>query len=208
MRYLLFISWICYCCSCAFPYPYLHKVQADPSCIEKFKPQFASTWYNIDVQIQSRHLSGLLVIKQMPDSSTRIVCTTQTGISLFDFGFLSKNEFKVYHIIDQMNRKFLIRVLQEDFDLILFRHKPGLKLYVYGDSTNHYFAFPANSGIDFYITDPTCAILNRIERSYNSNIIVVAHMTGSPGEIPELISIAHRDFRMNIELKKMEHVDR
>jgi len=207
MRYLLFTSWICLCSSCAFPYLNLQKVQADPSCIEKFKPRFGGTWYKTDVYIRGHHLSGLLVIKQMPDSSTRLVCTTQTGLSLFDFGFLPNNEFKVYHIIDQMNRKFLIKVFRQDFDLILFRHKSGNESYIYGDSSNHYFEFPSSEGLNIYITDPGCSNLIRMERSYNTNIIVEANMTGAAGEIPELITIVHKDFNMRIELNKMKHAD-
>jgi hypothetical protein len=77
----------------------------------------------------------------MPDSSTRILFSSETGLSYFDFGFLPDNEFKVYQITPAMNEKALIRTVRKDFELILFRNMDSSKYYSLTDSGLIYHAY-------------------------------------------------------------------
>src|ERR1700688_3790678 len=79
-------------------YSHMQKIQPNESCIQKFKPYFNHAVYETSVDIAGRHISGLLLVKYMPDSSTRIAFSNELGLSFFDFGFLRNNGFKVYQI--------------------------------------------------------------------------------------------------------------
>jgi hypothetical protein len=65
----------------------MQKIKSDESCIQKFKPDFRQVVYRTSADVVGKHLSGLLVFKFMPDSSTRVVFSNEMGFSLFDFGF-------------------------------------------------------------------------------------------------------------------------
>ena len=100
----------------------MQKIQSDNSCIEKFKPNFNRAIYKASVDVVGKYISGLLVIKKMPDSSTRIVFTNEFGFTFFDFGFEADSGFRGYQIAPAMNKKPLIITLRKDFELIMFRN--------------------------------------------------------------------------------------
>ncbi|HQY12763.1 MAG TPA: hypothetical protein PK133_11145, partial [Ferruginibacter sp.] len=77
------------------------------------------TLYSTTVDVSGNHLSGLLLVKKMPDSSTRMVFSSEMGLSFFDFEFSADGNFKVYSIIKKMNRKAVIKTLRHDFELVL-----------------------------------------------------------------------------------------
>ncbi|MBK7307905.1 MAG: hypothetical protein IPI88_13305 [Chitinophagaceae bacterium] len=54
--------------------------------LQKFKPAFTVALYNTTVDVMGNHFSGLLLIKKMPDSSTRMVFSNEMGL-----GFLILN---------------------------------------------------------------------------------------------------------------------
>src|SRR5687768_11367237 len=121
MRYLLLSSCLFVFAGCVSSYRQLQKVEGNASCVEKFRPKFTTALYTTRVNIIGNYLTGLLVIKNMPDSSIRVVFTSEMGLSLFDFEFRPDGRFKVYHIIDKMNRKAVIRTLRQDFELVLMQ---------------------------------------------------------------------------------------
>src|SRR6188768_3523231 len=97
MRYLLFSFFAVLVVGCASDYSYLKIVSTDSTCADKIKPTYLSTaWYTAAVDVYDTHISGLLLIKNMPDSSIRVVFTNEAGVTFFDFGFLADDKFKVF----------------------------------------------------------------------------------------------------------------
>src|SRR5450755_1393126 len=101
IRSLIFLNVVFLNLACS-QYRYMQKIKTDESCVLLFKPDFVRATYKISVDVVGKHISGLLVMKQMPDSSTRIVFTNEMGFSFFDFGFLPHDRFMVYQIVPQM----------------------------------------------------------------------------------------------------------
>jgi hypothetical protein len=140
----------------------------------------------------------------MPDSSTRILFTSEMGLSYFDFGFLPEDEFKVYQITPAMNKKALIKTLRKDFELLLFRHMDSSKYYSLSDSGLIYHAFTQSSGVNYYITDDHCLRLVKMQRASNKKPIMETFIYGSlPGISPDSIVIRHLNFNFTISLKKV-----
>src|SRR6267154_2957609 len=105
MRFLLLSSSILLL-SCASDYRTLKAVQVDLDCVTKIAPrQIHTSWYHAGVDVAGNHISGLLLIKNMPDSTTRVVFTNEAGVTFFDFGFSSDGRFVIHTIIKKLNRK-------------------------------------------------------------------------------------------------------
>ena len=204
MRYLLLSSCLFFFAGCASSYKQLQKIEGDVSCLEKFRPHFTTALYTAHVNIVGNHLSGLLVVKAMPDSSLRIVFTSEMGLSLFDFEFTGSGEFKVHHIIKRMDRKAVIKTLRQDFELILMRRISTKSATIYRNNDRIYYAFPQEKGSNYYITDPDCKELLGIEKASKRKPIVVAMMKNYVNGIPDTIGISHTTFQFTIGLKRIE----
>jgi hypothetical protein len=186
-------------------YSHMQKIHSDESCILKFKPEFNREMYKTSVDVIGNHISGLLFVKYMPDSSTRIVFSNELGFSFFDFGFLTDNGFAVYQIAPQLNRKGLIKTLRKDFELILFRNMDSTKYYALSDSNLIYHAYPQSRGVNYYITDDHCRRLVKMQRASNKKPVMEACMDrSSQGNSPDSISIRHLNFNFSITLKKIQ----
>jgi hypothetical protein len=202
MRFLRLISCLVLLSGCAGLYKNLPRAPVDGACLQKFSPVFESVLYNAYVDVTSRHLSGLLLIKKMPDNSTRLVFSGETGVTYFDFAFSDKGDFKVNRIIEQMNKKPVIKTLRKDFELVMLQH-PEKASYSLRDSAFSYIAFPQKKGVYYYITDTGCERLIRMERASRTKVVVVAVMQNPTHGSPDSISISHKNFHLDIGLKKI-----
>jgi hypothetical protein len=203
IRFFLFLSAASLIVSCN-QYRHMQKIQRSENCVLKFRPDFSRVIYKTSVDVVGNHLSGLLVFKIMPDSSTRVVFTSETGLGFFDFGFLPENGFVVYQIISKMDKKAVITTLRKDFDLIMFNNTSGQDAYDLTDSSLVYHAFPQKKGVNYYITDAECSQLIKLQRASNKKPIMEAIMNGlSPGNSPETILIRHLNFNFTISLQKL-----
>ena len=140
----------------------------------------------------------------MPDSSIRVVFTSEMGLSLFDFEFRPDGGFKVYHIIDKMNRKAVIRTLRQDFELVLMQQLNTQTAKVFRNNDRIYFAFPHEKGSMYYITDPECRELLSIEKASRRKPVVQVVMKDYVNGIPDTIGISHTNFQFTIGLKRVE----
>ncbi|HEY2648525.1 MAG TPA: hypothetical protein VGI38_05000 [Puia sp.] len=182
----------------------MKKTKGDVSCAVKFKPDFRLAEYKISVDVIGKHISGLLLIKYMTDSSTRIVFTNEMGLGFFDFGFSGDTGFTVYHIVPQMNKAALIKTLRKDFELILFKNMDESKSYSLIDSDTIYHAYPQTKGVNYYVTDDQCNRLVKMQRSSKKKPVMEAFFYDYlTGQSPDSIFIHHLNFNFSISLKKI-----
>jgi hypothetical protein len=204
MRYLLFISGMVVLTGCTSLYGKLQKTTTDNNCLQKFKPHFTSALYSANIDVVGKHLSGLLVIKKMPDSSTRIVFSSETGFTFFDFEFTGGGNFVVHNIIKQMNKKPVLKTLRKDFELVLMENISDKNSYTFRDGNFQYTAFPQTKGYYYYITDINCTALVKMQRASKSKVVVEAVMKNYVHEVPDSIGISHKKFNFEIGLKRIE----
>ncbi len=206
-RYLL-ISLLFLICGCSSSYKHLQKTAGDVHCLDKFRPDFSNALFYTQVNVIGKHLSGLLLIKTMPDSSTRIVFSSEAGFKFFDFGFAADGAFKVYYIIDEMNKKAIVTTLRKDFEIVMMHPYSMQDGYVKRDidSAYNYYTFPQEKGFNYYITDACCNNLIRLERASKRKSVVRIHMLDYKNGVPDSIGITHTNFNFNIGLKRLEKV--
>ena len=202
--YLILSSSLLFILSCSPAHQQMQSAAADVNLLQKFKPAFTVALYNTTVDVVGNHLSGLLLIKKMPDSSTRMVFSNEMGFSFFDFEFAADGSFKVYSIIKKLNKKSVIKTLQHDFELILMNNLDNSKAVVKTNEGLTYFIFPQSKGFNYYITNQSGDELVRLERASNKKTIVEAVMKNYINGIPDTIGISHKTFEFNIGLKRIE----
>ena len=178
-------------------------IQAETKCIEKFKPVFISELYEAKVDVIGKHISGLLLFKTMPDSSTRVVFTNEAGVKFFDFEF-SRKGFRVYQIIRQLNKKPVVKTLQKDFEMILMQWIGSEKPMVYKNGTELRYVFSHDKERDCVITNADCSTLQRLEKTSTRKKKVLVNITAGNSQAPETIVIEHQTFNMKISLKRLQ----
>jgi hypothetical protein len=191
--------------SCASEYRNLQSLQPDKTCYDKIAPlQFTTSWYNAGVDVMGKHLSGLLLLKNMPDSSHRVVFTSEAGLTLFDFGFSAGGDFKVYNIINQLNKRAVIQILRKDFELVLGLpfQKADYSRFAVGEEI--YFGVKQKNETAYFITNKDCASLHRLEWGTARKRKVSVELPGSSYPSPEKIELLHLTFNMQIKLTRIQ----
>ena len=202
--YLILSSCLLTILSCSPAHKQMQSANTDIGVLQKFKPTITVALYKTTVDVVGNHLSGLLLIKKMPDSSTRMVFSNEMGLTFFDFEFAADGKFKVYSIIKRMNKHSVIKTLQHDFELVLMNNMNNSTGTVKSENGLIYFIFPQNKGYNYYITNTAGNELVRMERASNKKIIVEAVMKNYIKGIPDTIGISHKTFEFNIGLKRIE----
>src|SRR6478672_62505 len=108
MRLLLYSSILILAAGCSKKISGVASSFKEP-CIQQAKPSFHTVLYKTSVDVTSHHLSGLLLMKNTGDT-TRIVFTSEMGLTYFDFSYIGNN-FKVNYCIRKLNRKIVTNQL-------------------------------------------------------------------------------------------------
>lgn len=204
MRCLLFISFLVTLLGCSSAYKHLQATEGDPAKLQHFKPVFAVALYKANIDVVGNHLSGLLMIKKMPDSSIRLLFSNEIGFKFFDFEFSKEGNFKIYSIIKQMDKKPVIKTLRKDFELILMKDVGSANPVIRKDSNLVYYTYKQAKGYNHYITNLTGDELVRLERSSKRKPVMQAILQHYKQGIPDTIGVTHQNFNFAIGLKRLE----
>jgi hypothetical protein len=203
MRYSALIS-ILFLSSCSSFYKTLAPTQGNPECLFKFEPQFSTNWFDATVDVVGNHISGLILFKKMPDGSMRVAFTSKTGLKFFDFEFKPNGDFHVYYVIEQLDKKAVIKTLRKDFEVIMMKSLNNKPVLAFTDHTYNWYAIPnSQKGMDYYVTKPDCSELVRIENAGRKKALEV-RFSNFDSQIPGKIHLRHFTFKMEINLTKLE----
>ena len=163
-----------------------------------------TSWYNTSVDVLGKHMSGLLLIKNMLDSSKRVVFTSEAGLTFFDFEFSKEGNFKVKSVISQFDKRSVIQTLQKDFELVMGLpfQKGDYDRFIAGEEV--YFGVKQKNETAYFITNKDCASLQRLEWGDKRKRLVTVRTPGSGFPTPALIEVDHHTFRMNIRLTRIQ----
>ena len=202
MRYLIYSVLALLLFQCKSDYSAL--VPRDAVCQPTAPRLASSSLYQASIDVTGHHLSGLLVIKEMPDSTWRAVFTNEAGVKFIDLGFQSDGSVKVHHAIKQLNRKPVLVTLGKDFALIIglpFHHQ-HLSSSIAGEEV--YFRVRQKKESYYFITSKDCASLRRMERGSDSRRVVSVDVPGTSYPMPSQLVLQHHTFDMQIKLNRIE----
>ena len=204
MRCLLLISCLLFLLGCTSIYKSLQPATGNVNDIQKFKPVFTTALYRTQVNVVGKYLSGLLMIKKMPDSSVRVIFSNEMGFKFFDFGFLNDGGFKVHFVINKMNKKAAIKMLRKDFELILMQALQTSNASIRKDDQYVYYIFRQSNGFNTYVINSAGNELIRMERSSKRKPVMEAIRKDAINGLPDSIAVSHKNFNLTIALKKLE----
>jgi len=190
--------------SCRSIYNSYLPVSVREDCLTELGPRFENELYKAQVDITGRSLGGLLLIKMMPDSSTRIVFSTELGVKFFDFEFRENGEFKVVDILKKLNRKPVISALRQDFEILLMQERGKIPERILEHGNYLYHGYSKGKKQAWYLTDKNCQNLVGAELSSTRKPLVRLNYFYQGTGNPDSIQIRHLNFSFNIALKKLE----
>lgn len=204
MKYLLISALFMGGFGCSSYYDSLRPATADPDCIQRLKPRgIDSAWFVARVDVVGKHLSGLLLVKELEDRSTRLVFTNEVGVTFFDLEFLQDGRFEVKKIIEPLNRKVVIETFRDDFSLLLgYPFKGDLKGW--WNKEERYFGIANGKERTYFTTGSECDSLRSLEAGSARKLKVSITMNGGVQRRPERIIIRHHTFNMTITLNLID----
>lgn len=190
--------------SCRSIYNSYPPVSVREDCLTELGPRFENELYKAQVDITGRSLGGLLLIKKMPDSSTRIVFSTEMGVKFFDFEFRESGEFKVVDILKKLNKKPVISALRQDFEILFMQERGKIPERILEHGNYLYHGYSKGKKQAWYLTDKNCQNLVGAELSSTRKPLVRLNYFYQGTGNPDSIQIKHLNFSFNIALKKLE----
>ncbi|MCF6184647.1 MAG: hypothetical protein L3J56_08505 [Bacteroidales bacterium] len=167
----------------------------------QYKKVFADTSksyiYRAGIKLYDNDFSGLIIIK--PESEGhRVVFLNEIGMKFFDFEIL-KNSYKVHHIFEPMNKKMLIKLLINDFRLILMSDFSEKKYFLKEKKSDN-IAVQLKKVKEIYIFDKqTLLPENAFKYSvFGKNTFL--KFEKYKNEIPQKINIKHKRIKFEMFL--------
>jgi hypothetical protein len=202
MKRFLYVSISVLLASCAPSLPIRQSAKVNVECIKKFKPNFKSDLYNASVDVVGNHIGGLVLFKTMTDGSKRVVFTNETGVKFFDFGFETNGSVITHQIIKKLNKKIVVRTLQNDFGLVLMIKVGKETPLAFSEGENLKFIFGIGKNADCIVTNVDCSQLTRIEKGADKPQ-TIAQLFSDGIHVPDSIFIEHLNFNMKITLRHL-----
>jgi hypothetical protein len=203
MRYLPSSLVVLLVLGCATPRFTRLEAPIEPGCTNHFISQhFATNWYSAGIDVVGRHFSGLVLIKNIQEGEHRVVFTNEAGLTFFDFGFKG-DEFMVYTVVRQFDKRAVIRTLRKDFELLLAIPFRDNQFIVYETTDERYFAVAEKNEMAYFITTKDCASLRRLERGDDSRATVSITFPGSTYPAPDSIVVSHHTFDLQVKLVRI-----
>jgi len=201
MRYLL-ISLLFLLAGCA-SYQDLNNFEKQEAPDEAItNPYFSDVTkdyvYKANIVFYDKSFGGLFIVKKIEENHHRIVFTTEMGAKIFDFSF-HYNEFKVNYILDEMDKKILLNILEKDFRVLVREKEKAITKSIKNNSElfetkivskNYYYLF--NEGV-----------LDKIIRANNGKEKVLFLFSKISDTTAKNIQILHKNIKLTINLKSI-----
>ncbi len=156
--------------------------------------------YKAQIEVYGNPISGIFIAKRINETTHRIVFTTEFGNKLLDFE-ISDNNFKVNHIVDDLNKKIIVNTLKDDFQLLLrsnykvvqvFENQSAL-IYASKIAKNHYFLYEEKGN----------NLVHKLVKASNYKEKVVVEFVLKSSTFAEKINISHKNIKLNITLNQI-----
>lgn len=169
-----------------------------------FPMNFNKALYKTNIHFLNKDFSGLMLFKHMEDEhATRIVFMSEFGLKFFDFKLADNGAFSVEFIIDEMNKKSLVSILEKDLKLLFQKEVPPAetKYFYHKKQTAYMQKYKPKSGRNYYFFDKENKQISRIEYSGALFKKIKISLDNYQQSIPQSIDIKHINMALRLQLK-------
>ncbi|REC74191.1 hypothetical protein DRF60_18110 [Chryseobacterium elymi] len=153
--------------------------------------------YKCQMDIYKNHVSGILIIKKLNETTHRVAMTSDFGNKLIDFE-ISENDFKLNYVLPDLDKNMVISFLRNDFRELLKRKYPVNESFendnskIYLSKTDHkayYLFFNKENGL-----------LKEIVYTKNNKEKIDFTFEAKKHIFADSLNLQHKDFKINIKL--------
>lgn len=157
--------------------------------------------YRTQIEIYGNSLSGILIIKKISDDTHRVVMTTDFGNKMLDFE-ISDTDLKVNYLVQDLDRKVVKKFLERDFRVLL-KEKHAVS-HTFEDSEHQIFSSENPEQRNYLYYSKTDRLLKKIVFTENGKERLNFLFDGKSAIFADSITLIHKDFRLKIQLKRMD----
>ena len=207
---LVLISWLVFLGSCTVPKHLSPLTKGEKTSLseENFKPifkgDFKSFLFKTTMAYSDKfELGGMLMLKQVSAGNYRAVFMTKFGMTIFDFEFGDRG-FVVHKAFEQMNKKIFLKIIEQDFGMLLSRGILGNRATVFEQGTldkkKRVFKTKMNKKIHYFVQEKAHE-LTEIHRGQAVSINLSKYVAN----IPHSINIQHHKIPLSMKLMLLKH---
>lgn len=153
--------------------------------------------YKCQMDIYKNHISGIVIIKKINDTTHRVVMTSDFGNKMIDFE-ISENDFKLHYVLADLDKKMVINFLKNDFQELLKQKYPVSESFENNDSFIH---LSDNGKKRYYLFfSKEKGTLSKIIYTLNNKEKIDFSFEAKKHTFAETINLQHKDFKINIKL--------
>ena len=209
-KLLILISVCFFFASCTTPKHLLPLSKGNATTLSEdnfkpiFKDNFKSFLFKTTLTYGDKlELGGLLALKQLSEGNYRTIFLTKFGMTLFDFEF-GDNGFIVHKVLEQMDRKIFLKIIEQDMEMLLSRGILGNKATAFkkGEATKEKVVFKTkwNKKTHFFVQEDQHKI-TEIHQNRAVSILFSKYIA----KIPRSIDIQHHNIPLSMKLILLKH---
>lgn len=160
--------------------------------------------YKCQMDIYNNHVSGILIIKKINDTTHRVVLTSDFGNKLIDFE-ISEHDFKLNYVLPDLDKKIVINFLKNDFQHLLKREYPVNSRFENKESNIYLSKLDKNTYYLFFNKEN--GLLNQIIYTKNSKEKIDFTFAAKKHIFADSLNLQHKDFKINIKLFQITETD-
>lgn len=153
--------------------------------------------YKCQIDIYKNHVSGILIIKKLNETTHRVALTSDFGNKLIDFE-ISDHAFKLNYVLPDLDKKMVINFLKNDFQQLLKRKYPvsqsfeneNARIYLSKIDNKKYYLFFSKENY----------LLKKIIYTKNNNEKIDFTFDAKKHIFADSLNLQHKDFKINIKL--------
>jgi len=153
--------------------------------------------YKCQMDIYKNHISGILIIKKINETTHRVAMTSDFGNKLIDFE-ISENDFKLNYVLPDLDKKIVITFLKNDFQQLLKQKYPVTESFE-NENSKIYFSKIDKKGYYLFFSKEN-NLLKQIIYTKNNKEKIDFTFDAKKHIFADSLNLQHKDFKINIKL--------
>ncbi|WP_426274472.1 hypothetical protein ACN9MN_10100 [Chryseobacterium sp. S-02] len=153
--------------------------------------------YKCQMDIYKNHVSGILIIKKINETTHRVAMTSDFGNKLIDFE-ISDSNFKLNYVLPDLDKKIVINFLKNDFQQLLKQKYPVTESFE-NENSKIYFSKIDKKGYYLFFSKED-NLLKQIIYTKNNKEKIDFTFDAKKHIFADSLNLRHKDFKINIKL--------